>query len=305
MIDLRYREQVTLLLQALPHISPDGVFALKGGTAINLFIRDMPRLSVDIDLTYLPIEERQSSLKGIHEGLREISNAIAKAIPTIRIIPKRSDSALVGLLIGNERAQIKIEPNLVLRGSVLPPDNRDLCNRAQNDFGAFVTTKILSILDLYDGKICAALDRQHPRDLFDIKLLLDREGITEPIRKAFIVYLASHNRPMNELLQPSLLDLSDSFVKEFRGMTNKPIDREALEESRKQLLQALRSGLTAAEKEFLLSIKQGTPKWDILNLYGIDRLPGIQWKLANIKKMDRKKHREAVAKLTECLDGYS
>ena len=59
----RYVAQVRLLLSVLPDIAREPVFALKGGTAINLFYRDMPRLSVDIDLTYLPVADRQSSLE--------------------------------------------------------------------------------------------------------------------------------------------------------------------------------------------------------------------------------------------------
>ena len=56
-----YRRQVQLLIRVLPSIAEEACFALKGGTAINLFVRDMPRLSVDIDLTYLPV--RRASRK--------------------------------------------------------------------------------------------------------------------------------------------------------------------------------------------------------------------------------------------------
>ncbi len=65
----RYVHQVELLLDVLPHTMKDHRFALKGGTAINLFYREMPRLSVDIDLCYLPIEDRLTSFKNIHESL--------------------------------------------------------------------------------------------------------------------------------------------------------------------------------------------------------------------------------------------
>lgn len=67
-----YREQVRLMLDLLPFIADDSIFALKGGTAINFFVRDMPRLSVDIDLTYLPLEDRAASLAGISAGLARI-----------------------------------------------------------------------------------------------------------------------------------------------------------------------------------------------------------------------------------------
>ena len=60
-----YRRQAALLIKTLPLVAAETAFALKGGTAINLFVRDMPRLSVDIDLTYVPVADRESSLKEI------------------------------------------------------------------------------------------------------------------------------------------------------------------------------------------------------------------------------------------------
>lgn len=82
-----------------------------------------------------------------------------------------------------------------------------------------LNVRVLSLEDTYGGKICAALDRQHPRDLFDIKLLLENEGLTEKIKKAFIVYLISHDRPIVEVLNPGLQDIKQIFENEFAGMT--------------------------------------------------------------------------------------
>src|SRR5690606_36532122 len=64
-----YRAQVELLIRCLPAVANAPDFALKGGTAINLFLRDMPRLSVDIDLTYLPITDRANALTDIRVQL--------------------------------------------------------------------------------------------------------------------------------------------------------------------------------------------------------------------------------------------
>jgi hypothetical protein len=71
-MDKIYKKQVSLLLNVLPEVAKEKDFALHGGTAINLFVRDMPRLSVDIDLTYLPVDERTTSLTTIAEALRRI-----------------------------------------------------------------------------------------------------------------------------------------------------------------------------------------------------------------------------------------
>ena len=81
-----YRRQVALLLRVLPFVAEEKNFALKGGTAINLFIRDMPRLSVDIDLTYLPVQERAASLAGIDTALRRISARVRDKISSISAI---------------------------------------------------------------------------------------------------------------------------------------------------------------------------------------------------------------------------
>lgn len=67
--DSLFYRQVALLVRVLPWVATEKCLALKGGTAINLFVRDMPRLSVDIDLAYLPIEPREASLQHISAAL--------------------------------------------------------------------------------------------------------------------------------------------------------------------------------------------------------------------------------------------
>jgi hypothetical protein len=77
-----YRGQVKLLLDILPMVARHQAFALKGGTAINFFVRDVPRLSVDIDLTYLPVGEREKSLTAIHNSLIQLSQDIQSVFPS-------------------------------------------------------------------------------------------------------------------------------------------------------------------------------------------------------------------------------
>lgn len=77
----RYVAQVCLLVDVFPDIAKESAFALKGGTAINLFYRDMPRLSVDIDLTWLPAGDRASALSAISSGLDRIGRRIAARNP--------------------------------------------------------------------------------------------------------------------------------------------------------------------------------------------------------------------------------
>jgi len=296
-----YLEQAKLLIQCLPEINKHDCFALKGGTAINLFIQDMPRLSVDIDLTYLPITTRQLALKDIEEHLMAIAKGLEVLIGKMHIQYKKQDRHVVKLVLSTKNAQIKIEPNTILRGSLYPSEQHDLCKQAQHTLEAFTSVKTLSRADLYGGKICAALDRQHPRDLFDIKLLLDSTGITPEIRKAGIFYLISHQRPISELLDPQWRILDDVFHNQFAGMTSQPVSLEMLVQAQDELVHQFCQNLSDDEKKFLLSFKQGTPAWDKFGLPPLDHYPAIKWKQLNIQKMTDDKHRNAIHKLEKLL----
>jgi predicted nucleotidyltransferase component of viral defense system len=287
----------------LPLVNEEEVFALKGGTAINFFLRDLPRLSVDIDLTYLPINDRKAALTDIDKALHRISNRVDKTIPGVRVFSKRDRefNLAAGLLISRGDATIKVEPNSVLRGSVSSTEMRTLCQKAQDLFELSIEARTLSFEDLYGGKACAALDRQHPRDLFDIDLLFKNEGLTEKIRKAFIVYLISHSRPMVELLNPRWSDLRQAFEKEFQGMVAEPITAEELKSIGERLASRLRKEMTEEERRFIVSVKEGEPQWDLLRVPGIENHPGVQWKLQNIRRMAPTKHREALQKLRDYL----
>ena len=225
MKDAVFFDQAKLLVSILPQIAKEKKFALKGGTAINYFYRNLPRISVDIDLTYLPIESREESLNSISKAIGRIIEGVSYTIHDVKIIPRRlSDTQLlIGFIAVRKNVTAKIEPNTIIRGTVYPSETRSFCEKAKEVFGANVHIQNLSFADLYAGKICAALDRQHPRDLFDIHQLYQNEGITKDLRKAFIVYLISHPRPMVELLNPNYRDIRSIFENEFLGMTQNPV----------------------------------------------------------------------------------
>jgi len=301
--DTIFFKQAELLLRILPLIDKEEVLALKGGTAINFFVRDLPRLSVDIDLTYLPVNERSFALDEIRRILLKISEGIKKRISGTEVTPKKilGTDVIKGLIVDRAGVTVKIEPNLVLRGNVYPPEIKILSKKAQDLFELSLQCRILSSYDLYAGKICAALDRQHPRDLFDVHLLLENEGIKTELRKAFIVYLISHPRPMVEILNPQKIDISGIFEKEFKGMIAQSITLEELETTRDKLVATLREELTPNERQFIVSMKQGQPLWDLLEIEGIEDLPAVKWKLLNILNMDPIKHKKAVHKLRDYL----
>lgn len=299
----KFYQQVQLMLQLLPIVAKEKCLGLKGGTAINFFVRDLPRYSVDIDLAYVHFQERESALNDLAIAMENIAKNIEKRLPNLKVIRKYTKKAkrLVKLFVNSRNTQVKIEPNELMRGTVYPCEQRVITKHAEKEFSSFVSTKTLSIPDLYAGKFCAALDRQHPRDLFDVKLLLEDEGITNEIRKAFIVYLASHNRPVSELLAPNLLDIKYYYDRDFFGMTKLQVSCDELVLVRKQFITMINEVLTGNERRFLLSLKMCKPEWFLLDVPNINQFPAIQWKLLNIEKMSKNKHKLAVDKLKKVL----
>ena len=295
------RAQADLLIRGLPSVARLREFALKGGTAINLFRQDMPRLSVDIDLTFLPITDRRNALDAIRTGLVTIAENVRRTIPGARVQQTAGEAPrlLIGAMSG---ARIKVEPNTVIRGSLYPPVQSALCPAAQDEYDLFVRVQRLADGDLYGGKLCAALDRQHPRDLFDVKPLFEAGAVPDEIRRAFVVYLASHRRPMAELLAPRRKPIRDLFIHHFSGMTAKPIDLDALETTRSRLSAWAATALVDDERRFLLSIKRGDPEWSRLPFPDLDRWPALQWKVRNIRKMAARDHERALHRLRAVLD---
>lgn len=260
MINQEYKERVRLLLRIIPIISTEECFAVHGGTAINLFVQNLPRYSVDIDLTYIPVEPREASLAHIKERLKAIKAKIEAAIPgiAIREVPNK-------LICTHNGHFVKVEVNDVKRGIIAPPIELPLCDLAQEDFGVFCRARIVPLSQLYGGKITAALDRQHPRDLFDVSLMLDYIKDFDQIKRGFIFCLLGSDRPILESLNPNFND-----------------------------------HLTPTDKAFLLGFEDGTPDWDASEYQDFQHYPSVQWKLLNIRKLKRKnpqKHEDGIIKL--------
>lgn len=296
-----YFRQVQLLMRVLPLVAEEECFALKGGTAINLFVRDLPRLSVDIDLVYLPMDERSAALKHIAEAFDRIADRISHSLRNVALQKAyRDQEDALRLIVTQGDTRIKLELSPVLRGTVYPEKLMEVVAAVQADFG-YVEIKVVSLPDLYAGKICAALDRQHPRDLFDVKLLLENEGLTGDIRKAFLVYLISHNRTISELLRPTRKDIRGVYEGEFRSMAQIDVPIEDLERVREQLVTQLNTTITSDERQFLVSFKSGRPDWPLLGLDGIEQLPAVRWKQINLDKMSKDKKEAALKALEEVL----
>lgn len=278
-----YTKQVKLLLDVLPEVAKEECFAMHGGTAINLFVRDMPRLSVDIDLTYVEIAERNETLDGINAVLIRIKERIEGLRPSIRILHKEN---VCKLQLDERGVMIKIEVNMVGRGLIGEATKAQLCEAAQEQFDAFCAMPIVPLGQLYGGKICAAMDRQHPRDLFDVKLLLENEGFTDDIKRGFIFGLVGSNRPTHEMLNPNLLDQRMAFENQFEGMSAIEFSYDEYEATRLQLIETIQSSLNESDKAFLLSLNGLETDWSI---YDFQDFPSVKWKLLNLEKFRQDK----------------
>jgi predicted nucleotidyltransferase component of viral defense system len=292
-----YEEQVSLLLRILPVIYREEDFAVHGGTAINLFIKNLPRYSVDVDLTYIPLALREESLAEIDKKLATISQQLRRAVPGVNIHPVPNK-----LLCTLGRSTVKIEVNGIKRGIIGPTIEMPLCEKAQAVFGMHCKARIVPLEQLYGGKIVAALSRQHPRDLFDYNYM-DTNNI-EGLKRGFMFALLGSNKPFIEYLSPNLIDQQEALENQFRGMTDIPFTYENYENARIQLIAFVNSMLSVEDKSFLVGFEEGRPKWEKSAYSDFKDFPSVQWKLINVNKLKTQnpvKHRKKVEKLKSYL----
>ncbi|MCS3431222.1 nucleotidyl transferase AbiEii/AbiGii toxin family protein [Klebsiella sp. BIGb0407] len=294
-----YYQQVALLIKALPVVASERCFALKGGTAINLFVRDFPRLSVDIDLAYILLEKRDVALPNVRAALTRICEMLQQHAGISAVLQTNQPDEM-RIIVSSQEAQIKIEVSPVARGTLYPPEERDVVEVVEDKFG-FAAIQVVSLADLYGGKLCAALDRQHPRDFYDVKILLDQQGIERHIFNGFITYLLGHPRPLSEVLNPHWKDISDLYAHEFNGMTFDDVSLDELNAIPKLMITALKAQFTQQDYDFLISFKSGQPDWSLAPEDQIQHLPAVKWKLQNIARMPEDKHIQALTKLEVVL----
>ncbi|MGC3978375.1 MAG: nucleotidyl transferase AbiEii/AbiGii toxin family protein [Paludibacteraceae bacterium] len=294
-----YKKQVALLIRIMPSVYRIQDFAVHGGTAINLFHKNMPRYSVDIDITYIPVQDRDESLKAINTHLVELKQMIEKTIPGIRITHKPD---VWKLLCVKDGATVKIEVNGTKRGIIGVTEDKTLCAKAQAEFNMGCTARVVSFTQLYGGKISAALSRQHPRDLFDCKYMpLDS---LNQAKDGLMLCLLGSDKPILESLQPNPVDQMEALKNQFEGMTDVPFSYEDYEATRKELIEKVNQLFTKGEKEFFVSFEQGEPEWSKCCAGDLSVFPSVKWKLQNILKLRETnplKHDEGVEKLREYL----
>ena len=282
-----YLDTARLLIQVAPLVFADGTFALKGGTAINLFIREMPRLSVDLDLVFpdhsLPREE---ALARIHGAIGAAAERLkARGFQTRAIAADGTGETK--LLVRRAGIEVKIEVNIVMRGTVHPVRSAALTPMARNTLLADLQIPVVSLEDVYGGKLVAAMDRQHPRDIFDVMHMLERFGWQELLIDCFVAYLAGHNRPVHEVLFPVIKQLEPTFSREFVGMTREPLTLDALTQTQVRLITELPRQLLPRHRTFLLLLVQGVPAWHLMPFGHLRELPAIKWKLMNLERLKK------------------
>ncbi len=195
------------------------------------------------------------------------------------------DGAGVTRLVASRgRARVQIETTPVMRGTVHPARNMVVRPRVEEVFG-FASMQVLSFADLYAGKLAAALSRQHPRDLFDVGLLLEDERTDQVLWRTFLVYLTCSPKPAWEMLAPRVpADFAATFEAHFKGMTAEPVDAEALLDVHERLLARVAEWLDESSCTFLRSVESEQPNFGLIGLAHAEELPGVRRKLHNLAK---------------------
>lgn len=301
--DKRYRDRVQLLMEILPLLASEPNFALKGGTAINLFEHDLPRLSVDIDLTWLPANNYAQDAKEIEAAFERLAKRLMgrPLLLQVQTSATRSTGTVTRLIASRGRARVQIETSPVMRGAVHPVRQMQVSNQVEDAFG-FASARVLDFADLYAGKMAAALSRQHPRDLFDLGAMLKDDRANEQLWRTFLVYLSCSPKPAWELLEPAEPQSFDAiFESHFKGMTAQPTNVEELLENRTQLLSRIAGWLDAPSIAFLESLENENPDFELIGLPHALDLPGIQRKLQNLGQRSELKRKADRQLLDETL----
>lgn len=281
-----YIETVRLLLDVAPVVFKQGPFALKGGTAINLFLCNLPRLSVDLDLVYTNHNhDRNTALRIIGLAFQAAESELARS--RIRCDLRGDQREETKLFVERDGVRVKVEVNHVFRGTLHEPNSLRLVPEAQDAFFTDLNIPVLVRDELYASKLIAAMDRQHPRDIFDVRVLWSQGGITSGMLDCLVAYLAGHNRPIHEVLFAKKKDLDSSFSNEFSGMTREPVRFDQLEEMQSELLAIVPRLLNTAHRRFLIGMASGSPDWGILPFNNLQDLPAIRWKLDNLKRLSK------------------
>ncbi len=274
--------------------SPD--FALKGGTALNLYGLNMPRLSLDVDLVFLPEvkAEEASWLQG--EALFQFQKLIEQRLPDAEVM-SRLDSAqnINALVVRLRRIETAVELVPTTRGHLYPLEKKNLCALGRIYWHHPLPAQLVSWAEVCAGKFMARLERQKARDLMDCDNILKLGPIDDQIRLAFLVEILGRGMPTVRMNSQNLVETiwfplspADLWTGEPRPVDRvdwssltrlvaKPMLRSELDSVQDVLRQELLVKMPAYHKDFLLMWVRGTPHWSLLDYPRLEDRPILQY----------------------------
>lgn len=150
-------------------------------------------------------------------------------------------------------------------------------------FSAELEVPLLATAELYGSKLVAAMDRQHPRDLFDVWQMFESDGLSDAAVECFVTYLAGHNRPAHEVLFGNDKEIASEYANNFLGMTTEPVRLDTLLQTRERMRAELPRRLTDKHRRLLTGLARAEPDWTLLQCPHAAELPALRWKLANLQ----------------------
>ena len=180
-----------------------------------------------------------------------------------------------------QKAEVNQTKRGIVGGDVIV---QPLSDKAQEEFGLYCEAHIVPLTQLYGGKIAAALSRQHPRDLFDVKYM---DVPIADCREGLIFCLLGSDRPIHESFAPSLIDQRSAMANQFDGMTDIPFTYEEFEQTRSKLIEDINALMTDEDKRFLVSFENGDPQWAGYEFEYFKEFPSVKWKLMNLAKLSK------------------
>jgi predicted nucleotidyltransferase component of viral defense system len=298
-MDKTYVDTVRFMLGLAPHVFQQPLFAMKGGTALNIFLHDMPRLSVDIDVVFVDHRtSRDAALSLIQDELRSLAERL-EPLGYKSSLLNTNDEDEVKIVVSRDNVSVKIEVNYNFRGTLLPVTPMRIATKAGELFATEVSVPSLAREELYGGKIVAALDRQHPRDFFDVREMLQHRHLDDGVMDCFVCYLSGHNRTVHDVLFSKDKSMTAMYEQQFEGMTSEPVPLAELEEARQSLRRQLLQGLRDHHKQFLLSLVRLEPEWSLMPFAHLQELPALKWKMQNLATLRRRNPKKFELQSTE------
>jgi len=289
-------EKVLRLKEILVYLNSDEYLhehlALKGGTAINMTIFDLPRLSVDLDLDFtpnLPLEDMERARKKITELLKMYMLEEGYVLSDSSRYSHSLDSMLFQYQnSGNNRDSIKLEVNYSLRSHIfIPIEQKIVTNIFEDD----VTVRTLEPMEIFAAKANALMSRAAARDLYDfnnmIYFSLFDESEYELLRKCIIFYASISAEQINKTFDTSAIDRLD-FSKIRRDLfpVLRKKDNFNLEERKSKAKEFIREFmiLTPEETKYLKLFETGIYRPELLFsdkqiLENVAKHPMVLWKM--------------------------